>query len=183
MSAILTSNYNDDSFLPYLEAKAKWEEKTERQLDQYRLSDHNDFKDFHRRKGEVIHSSRFIQRLLKLEPRLIVKQQIMHENDWGLYLQTGSKVHFICQVTKGFLTEFSWTTVDYQNLPDEPKWGWRTVLVRLMAKGVLQWDTVVKEFGHSQGANSDRWFQYTEPYRNHHASGVVHRNLRAQFEN
>lgn len=182
MASILPSN-NDD-FLPYAEAMAKYQaEKIEPQLDQYRLSDHAEFKDFHRRKGVVFHSSRFIHRLRELEPRLIVQQQMMHPDDWGLYLQRGNKLIFISQVTKGWLTEFSYTLVDEKDLPSDPKWGWRTVLLRLMTKGVFTWEQIVREFGHSTGANSDRWHQFTEPFRNRQASGVVHMNLKASFEN
>ncbi len=183
MPNILPSHFNDGDFLPTPEAHAKYKaEKIEPQLDTYRLFDHESFKDFERRKGEVIHSSRFIYRLLQLEPKLIVQRQINFPDDLGLYIQHGSKLIFICQVSKGWLTEFSWTSVDRANLPSEPHWGWRTVLLRLMAKGVLSWDRVLREFGNSQNANSDRWWVYTEPFRNRHASGVVHRNLKDHFD-
>jgi hypothetical protein len=181
MPAVLPAHAED--FLPGNIALAKYKaEKIEPQLDQYRLSDQASFKDFERRKGEVVHSSRFLHRLRQLEPRLIVQRQINFPDDWGLYIQRNGKLVFVCQVTKGWLTEFSWTTVDARNLPDVPRWGWRTVLLRLMAKGILTWDQVVREFGHSQNANSDRWWIYTEPFRNRHATGVVHRNLKAHFE-
>jgi len=182
MPFVLPTSY--ENFLPPNEALAKYKaEKVEPLLDTYRLSDHASFRDFERRKGEVIHSSVFIHRLTQLEPMLIVQQQINYPDDWGLYLQRGNRLIFVSQVSKGWLTEWSWTTVDDHNLPETPHWGWRTVLVRLMAKGVLTWEQVVKEFGHSQNANSDRWFQFTEPFRNHHASGIIHSNLKAHFEN
>jgi hypothetical protein len=171
-------------FLPPKEALAKYRaEQIEPHLDTYRLSDHDSLRDFNRRKGEVVHSSRFLHQLRNLEPRLIVQRQVNFVNDWGLYIQHDTKLIFICQISKGWMTEFSWTEVDDQNLPSDPHWGWRTVLVRLMGKGVLTWEQVVEEFGNSQNANSDRWWIYTAPFRNHHASGIVHHNLKAHFEN
>jgi hypothetical protein len=184
MAFVLPSRFSEDDFLPHAEAMAKFKaERIEPQLDQYRLSDHKEFKDFERRKGAMVHSSRFLHRLRQIEPRLVVQQQIMFPDDWGLYLQRGSKLIFLSQVTKGWLTEFSYTLVDEKDLPSDPKWGWRTVLLRLMSKGVFTWEQVLKEFGNSQGANSDRWHQYTEPYRNRHSSGVVHLTLKGHFEN
>jgi len=181
--SVLPSRLTDDDFLPYPEAIAKFKAETNLQLDRYRLSDHNELKDFERRKGAVVHSSRFIHRLREMEPRLIVQQQIMHADDWGLYMQRGNKLIFICQVSKGWLTEFSYTTVDEKDLPSTPHWGWRTVLLRLMSKGIFTWEQIVKEFGHSQGANSDRWMQFTSPYRKGHSTGIIHLNVMSHFEN
>jgi hypothetical protein len=173
----------EDDFLPINIAMAKYQaERIEPLLDTYRLDDHEQFKDFERRKGVVLHSSRFLHRLKEMEPKLIIWKQEMFD-DWGLYLHVNGATVFISQVSKGWLTEFSYTEVDHRNLPSEPHWGWRTVLLRLMEKGVFTWEQVVKEFGHSTGANSDRWFLFTEPFRNHHSTGIVHSNLRAHIEN
>jgi hypothetical protein len=182
MANILPQHFDSDSFLPTDVALSKYKaEKIEPQLEQYRLFDHDSFKDFQRRKGQVIHSSRFILQLKKLIPMLVVQRQVNYENDWGLYLQRDNKLIFLCQVSKGWLTEFSYTTVDEKNLPDEPRWGWRHVLTRLMGKGVLSWDTVIKEFGNSTGVNAERWNMFTAPYRNRQASGTAHKNLMNHF--
>jgi hypothetical protein len=183
MPFVLPTHFDSDSFLPGGIALEKYRaEKIEPQLDTYRLWDHESFKDFNRRKGEVLHSSRFIERLRRLDPRLIIQQQINFPDDWGLYFQRGNRLIHICGFPKGWMTEFSYTLVDRDNLPSDPHWGWRTVLVRLMAKGVLHWEQVIKEFGNSNNANSERWHMFTEPFRNRHAGGVVHRNLKNHFE-
>jgi hypothetical protein len=183
MPFVLPTHFEDDVFLPADIALEKYrQEKIEPQLQSYRLWDHESFKDFSRRKGEVLHSSRFIHRLRTLEPRFIIQQQINFPDDWGLYVQRGNRLIHICPITKGWLTEFSYTTVDRDNLPSDPCWGWRTVLVRCMGNGVLTWDMVVKEFGNSTNANSERWQMYTAPFRNRHSRGVVHRNLKNHFE-
>ena len=51
-----------------------------------------------------------------------------------------------------------------------------------MAKGVLNWENVVQEFGHSEGLNSERWLIYTAPYRNWDGAQVIQRNLANEFE-
>jgi hypothetical protein len=183
MPSILPSHFADGEFLSPHEALAKYAaEKIEPQLDRYRLWDHDSFKDFHRRKGQVIHSSRFIHRLRHLVPRLIVQRQVNFPDDWGLYIQRKTRLIYLSAISKGWLTEFSYALVDERDLPANPVWGWRHVLVRSMAKGALDWITVEREFGNSIGANSERWQIYTEPFRNRHATGVVHRNLRDHFD-
>lgn len=155
-----------EKFLPAHEALVKYHaEKIQPTLDSYKLWDHDSFKDFHRRKGHVIHSSRFLYHLIRLEPRLIVQRQINFENDWGLYIHHHGELILISGMPKSWLTEFSYTTVDERDLPSDPVWGWRHILVRLLSKNVLTWDMVIREFGNSMGANSERWQMYTRPYR------------------
>lgn len=180
MPSILPSRYDD--FLPAAEAFEKYQrEKVEPQLDTYRLSDHEAFRDFERRKGEVLHSSRFIARLKRLEPRLVIQQQINFPDDWGLYFQMNGKLLFIAQVSKGWMTEFSWCVVDDRNLPDVPHWGWRTVLLRLLSRGILTWKQVSEEFGDPANANTDRWHIYTDPFRHSRALGMIHQGFVTTF--
>lgn len=130
----------------------------------------------------MIHSSEFIYRVQKLNPLLFVQHQINFPDDWGLYIEILGRPIYLSGFPKGWLTEFSYSLVDERNLPTEERRGWRTVALRLMAKGVLDWQTVISEFGDSEGFNSERWLIYTAPYRNLDSSQVVERNLTNEFD-
>lgn len=149
--------------------------------DTYRLSDHAAFADFERRKGQVIHSSEVIYRILRLAPRLVVQRQLNFEHEWGFYFP-GQRLIYLSGFHDGWLTEFSYAFVDDRDLPTEERRGWRTVLVRLMGRGVLLWRDVVKEFGNSDGLNSERWLRYTAPYRNRNSAQSIARNLDNEME-
>lgn len=182
MPAILDKRFLDGEFLVPEEALEKYKAtKIEPLHDTYRLWDHESFKDFERRKGMVLHSSEFIERVCRINPSIFVQHQLNFEGDWGLYLDILGRQVYLSGLSKGWLTEFSYTLVDERNLPTEERRGWRTVLMRLMSKGVMTWEEVETEFGNSEGANSDRWHIYTEPFRNSNGSGIVLRNLHNEF--
>jgi hypothetical protein len=83
-------------FLPYDEAKEKYIfEKIEPTLQTYRQSDHDWFRDFNRRKGEVMHSSDLIFKLQTLNPHIFVQNQINFPSDWGLYSSAMGRVQFL----------------------------------------------------------------------------------------
>ena len=148
------------------EARARYQAtKIEPILDTYRMSDHDWFRDFNRRKGEVVHASDLIFRIQKLNPHLQVQNQINFP-DWGLYAENLGRIQYLSGFDKGWLTEFSWTTVDDRNLPVDHKKGWRTVLIELLSKGALTWEQVMAEFGDpSDGFNDERWHIATEHLR------------------
>jgi len=130
----------------------------------------------------VIHSSEFIYRIQQINPLLFVQHQINFQDDWGLYFEILGRPIYLSGFPKGWLTEFSYSLVDNRNLPTEERRGWRSVLLRLMAKGAVEWDAVVTEFGHSEGLNSERWMIYTAPYRNQNSTAIIQRNLANDFE-
>ena len=73
-------------FEPWEEARERYiAEKIEPTLQLYRQSDHEWFKDFSRRKGEVMHSSDLIFQLQRLNPHIFVQSQVNFPDDWGLY--------------------------------------------------------------------------------------------------
>ncbi len=169
-------------FEPWEEARERYvAEKIEPTLQTYRMSDHNWFKNFLRRKGDVIHASDLIFRLQKLNPHLIVQNQINFP-DWGLYIANLGRIQYLSGFGKHWLTEFSWTTVDERDLPVDHQKGWRTVLVELCSKGALTWDQVLMEFGDPlDGFNEERWFIATEHLRLGH-DGIVQKNIANTFE-
>lgn len=165
----------DVEFLPLDEALLKFKgEKIEPQLETYRLYDHRELKDFHMRSGQWIHSSEFIHRVQRLNPRLFVEQQLNFPDQWGFYVDVLGKQKYVSGFPKGWLREFTAIVVDNRNLMegDEIR-GWRHVLVRLMGLGLLSWSQVLKEFGNSEGVNADRWKKFTWPFREGCAARIL----------
>lgn len=144
---------------PWEEARERYiETKIEPILQTYRQSDHSWFKDFSRRRGEVLHHSDLIFRLQKLNPHIFVQQQVNFPDDWGLYTAAFGCIQFLTGLPKGWLTEFSYALVDDRDLPIEERRGWRTVLVYCLLKGAITWEQVIVEFGEPQdGWNEARW--------------------------
>jgi len=183
MTTVLDPRFLDGEFLNPVETLEKYRAtKIEPLHDIYRLYDHDSFKDFSRRRGQVLHSSELVFRTLRLNPCLIVQHQLNFPEDWGFYIGRGNHLIYLSGFHKGYLTEFSYTLVDQRDLPVEEKRGWRTVLLRLMARGVIKWEQVVKEFGHSDGLNSERWLVYTAPYRHRNGAQCIERNLTNEME-
>lgn len=170
-------------FLPWEEAREKYiATKIEPMLQKYRESDHEWFKDFSRRKGEVMHSSDLIFRLQNLNPHITVQSQVNFPDDWGLYSSAVGKIQFLTGLPRGWMTEFSYALVDDRDLPTEEKRGWRTVLVYCLMKGAITWDQVVAEFGEPNDSwNDQRWQEVTADIR-HGGEQVFHRNISNLFE-
>lgn len=146
-------------FEPWEEARERYiAEKIEPTLQRYRESDHDWFKDWSRRKGEVTHSSDLIYRLQKLNPYIFVQSQVNFPDDWGIYTSASGRVQFLTGFPKGWLTEFSYALVDDRDLPTEERRGWRTVLIYCLLKGAITWEQILAEFGEPQdGFNDARW--------------------------
>lgn len=181
--SVLDARFLSGEFLSPAEALEKYQKtKIEPLHDRYRLFDHEAFKDFERRRGFVLHSSEFIYRVQKLNPCVIVQAQLNFPGEWGLYVELNNKLVYLSGFHGGWLTEFSYTLVDERDIPTEERRGWRTVLLKLMARGILAWEEAVEEFGHSDGLNSDRWMMYTEPYRNRNGQRSIERNLDNEME-
>jgi hypothetical protein len=165
-------------FEPWEEARERYiQTRIEPTLQTYRQSDHDWFKDWSRRKGEVMHHSDLIFRLQKLNPHIFVQQSYNFPEDWGLYSSALGCVQFLTGVPKGFLTEFSWALVDDRNLPTEERRGWRTVIVYCLLKGAVTWEQVLAEFGEPQdGFNEQRWAETLADFR-HGGEQQVQRNI------
>jgi hypothetical protein len=167
-----------DQFEPWDEARERYiAEKIEPTLQTYRQSDHDWFKDFSRRKGEVMHSSDLIFRLQNLNPHISVQQQVNFENDWGLYSSAMGRIQFLTGFPKNWLTEFSYALVDDRDLPIEERRGWRTCLVYCLMKGALTWEQVIAEFGEPEdGWNEQRWMEATAEFR-YGGDQIAQRNI------
>jgi hypothetical protein len=165
-------------FLPWEEARERYiEKKIEPLLQTYRQSDHSWFKDWSRRRGEMVHFSDLVYRLQKMNPHIFVQSQINFPDDWGLYTSALGRVQFLTGCPKGWLTEFSYALVDDRDLPTEERRGWRTVLIYALMKGAITWDQVLAEFGEPNDAwNEQRWAEVTTDFR-HGGEQQIHRNI------
>lgn len=153
--------------LPYQEAKIRYqEEQIEPLHDTYRLWDHNDLKNLHKRSGQWMHSSELIYRVQKLNSGVFVQQQINYPDEWGFYADVLGKQTYVSGFSKFWMREFSAIQVDERNLQlgDELR-GWRTVLLRLLTLGILEWRSILGTFGDSDGINAYRWKIYTQKFR------------------
>jgi hypothetical protein len=172
------SQMKPQDFEPWDEARERYAKtKIEPILQKYRQSDHDWFRDWSRRRGEMLHSSDVIFRLQKLNPHIFVQQQINFPDDWGLYSSALGRIQFLTGLPKGWLTEFSYALVDDRDLPTEERRGWRTVLVYCLMKGAITWDQVLAEFGEPNDAwNEQRWCEVTADFR-FGGDGIVDRNI------
>jgi len=152
--------------LPWEEERERYNALIDHDLERYRQSDHDWFKSWSRRKGEVMHSSDLIYRLQKLNPHISVQAQVNFSEDWGLYSSAMGRVQFLTGMPKGWLTELSFSIVDDRDLPIEEKRGWRTCLVYCLLKGAITWEQVLAEFGEpADGFNDYRWQEITADFR------------------
>lgn len=137
-----------------------WED-TDRQLAQYRYPDQEDFKNAERQTGRGMWSNELIRKILALNNRLWVEDCAAIKGCAGFYWAIdGVKKFTNASFEKGFLPEFSIIRVDRADLPaavkvsyvdDVPnspiKYGWRTVLLRLVKVKALTMRQVVAVFG------------------------------------
>jgi hypothetical protein len=168
-----------NDFLPGKEAILRHrQEHIEPLHDTYRLHDHNDLKDLHKRAGQWMHASELIYRVQKLNPCVYVHQQFNYPDEWGFYVDVQSRLTYVSGFHKAWLREFTAILVDDNNLMagDELR-GWRAVLLKLLSKGILRWPQVLREFGDSEGVNANRWRQHTRIFREDDSDQVINLNL------
>lgn len=167
-----------DEFEPADEAIERYvAERIEPTLETYRQSDHDWFKSWSRRKGEMLHSSDLIHAMQKLNPYIFVQAQVNFPSDWGIYTSALGRIQFLTGMPRGWLTEFSYSICDDRDLPTEERRGWRTVLVYTLMKGALTWEQVLAEFGEpTDGFNDYRWQEITADFR-HGGDQTVQRNI------
>jgi hypothetical protein len=164
-----------DGLLNKHEALQKAYEETDRHLqEKYRLPDHEDLKDEKTRTGQRMHSSDFIHKIKGLNSKLWVEETVTPRFGTVLNWYTTGKDEDNKEIKKcltaafypGWLPEFSWMEVDRADLITKENRGWRTVLLRLMAGGVLTLAQVIATFGDASGPASTRWHKETQRYRN-----------------
>jgi hypothetical protein len=141
------------------EKLAGLKEDTNKQLERYRLSDHDELKKSEKRTGQMLYHTDVIRRIEKLTHKRVWAEDSNNDtNVCGFYTQFNGAKKFICAFDKGPLPEFSHITTDERDLPIKEMRGWRTVLTRLMQAKVITWAQVVYGFGDGiDHAAADRW--------------------------
>lgn len=140
---------------------------TDRQLERYRLSDHDDLKNAAKRLGSPLSHTDLIRRVEKITHRRVwAEDSNFDSNVVGFYHVKNGVKSFVCAFDKGPLPEFSIIVTDNADLPIKEKRGWRTVLTRLLHARAISWSEVVYGFGDGMyHAASNRWNANTSKFR------------------
>src|SRR2546423_1796344 len=105
------------------ESVAKYAADTDKMLDIYRLSEHQQMKESWRKRGHM-HASEFIVRVKRMNPCLFVQRQVNQPDHWGFYADVRGKLTYLSAFKKGWLPEFSYILVDEKDLPIDEVRGW-----------------------------------------------------------
>lgn len=167
-SAMLGDGRNNFQNLRNQEAEICVREQNRKDLQKYRWDDQQDMINLKMRRGRMMHRSELILRVKRLNPNIVVEQQINFDDCLGFYAldQVSGKKKYLSSFSKEWMPEFSYIVLDWQDIPETEVRGWRTVLVRLLKTGGLRWRQVQKEFGDPTSIiNALRWFAQTEEFR------------------
>lgn len=140
-------------------------EETDKMLQVYRLDDHEELKNAEKRLGKPMSHTDLIRKVTRLNPAIWEEDSINDRNVVGFYTSRNGVKTYLVAFEKGHLPEFSFILVDAADLPVKEKRGWRTVLLRLLAKNALTWAQVLEVFGDAHNLNSERWRKATQKYR------------------
>ncbi len=148
------------------EALIKLKEDTDRQLKSQRIADQEAFTDVDRRMGKGMLHTELYERVRKLNPNILMETSNNDSSVAGFYVVRNGQKEFVCAFHKGYLPEFSIVTVDARNLPVSERRGWRTVLLRLLAKRCLTLDQINAAFGPvtAQDERGKYWKLFSEGF-------------------
>ncbi len=164
--------YNDsrrlgDKILSKEEALLRKYEDTDRQLQRFRLDDHEALKNLPKRMGKVMLHSDLISKIVRMNPRLWAEDSRANpETVVGFYYTNaeGKKAYAVA-FDKGPVPEYSFIVTDRADLAVKEVRGWRTVLHRLLKLGLLKWKDVLDTFGDPLHAANERWRINTQEFR------------------
>jgi hypothetical protein len=150
------------------EAVARLHERNRKDLDKYRWDDQDDMINCEKRQGQMMCRSDLIRRVTRLNSRIHVEQSINFPDCLGFYdvnQLTGEK-RYLSSFAKGWMPEFSYILLDWQDIPETEVRGWRTTIVRLLKAHALTWRQVYEEFGNpTNPINARRWYAQVEEFR------------------
>src|SRR5579871_748149 len=149
MLVVPSPDYLGDKRLNAKEALLKTYADTDRRLEKYRLSDHNELTKVEKRLGTRMSHTELITKLRKLNPNLHFEDSMNWPNGVGVYYKDheGNKKYAGTGFEKGYLPEYSYILTDAADLPTKEVRGWRTVVMRLLKAELLSWRQVVRVFG------------------------------------
>lgn len=133
-----------------------------------------DYRNDEARVGRLLHHSDFLYKLKKLVPSLFITEGRVI-GDWAIF-QTypgpqskldGREWEYLFYCHMGYIPEFSIYEFNERDIPQrESRRGWRTVLLRLIKKGLLTEETCNKVFGKAEGVASVVWQRSLYNHRN-----------------
>ncbi len=131
-----------------------------------RLPDQDNFKDKERQLGKAMHSSEFVQKVLKLNPGILCEDSLNCRGHAGFYyVEAGEKKYTNASFQKGILPEFSIIATDAADLPVRVQYGWREVLLRLVKARQLSFRQVVRMFGDAGTVQAKAWRRNIRNFR------------------
>ncbi len=120
-----------------------------------------------RQSGHALSANAFMEKLRKLNPDLVLEPHPnrhlpLHADKACLYLVLGGQKVFLMACEGTVMPE--WSVMEVQEVRDlwgrkhqvpgrEIKRGWRTILIRLLQKGLLTLEAVEREFGSGDRAS------------------------------
>ena len=131
------------------ELKRLWS-KTDGMLAAQRWEDQDDFKNVQRQMGKSMASGELVLRISKLNGRLVVQDSLSMKGSAAFYyVNVDKSLKYTNAIfDKGIVPEFTIMRTDAADLPVYyPKYGWRTVVVRLLKGGYISYSQVLKHFG------------------------------------
>ncbi len=169
-----TSNQNQ-------ELLAEQKELSDEVAKEYQFLTPEEYADLEARIGNVMNSSRFIN---KLRDECGIKCWYV-DNPYGNRLTLivedplGIRPSEVaCWVQEGFMNEYSWMRFDEHHAPlDERRRGWRTCLLQLILKRIITEDKANEVFGRAQGPASERYLQTLYELRNKRIKASEETNL------
>lgn len=127
------------------------------------------------RVGRVMHCLDFLAKLNTIIPAylsanvqkglcgLAVKKAAQHPDDPNQRVDW----QYACACQVGYMHEYSTVWVDKHGLPLNEKWrGWRTVILRLILKGLITEQQANQVFGEPTGPSARRYRQQLYDFRN-----------------
>ena len=142
-----------------------WED-TDKQLQQERVPDQENWKNADRQRGIPLDSNELVRRVQKMNPLLWVEDSLGCPGHAGFYfVKQGHKAFSGAHFKKGMVFEFSRIYVDAADRPVGLEYGWREVLHRLLKKRLLTWGQIVKQFPIYASVRSEAFDRQTQELR------------------
>jgi hypothetical protein len=156
------------------EELARWEEENKNLAKQYQFLSPEEYAYEGARIGRIIHSSEFINMLRDDFKLNCWYRRHAHPDKLTLLVKRNNiETEVGCWVANGYMPEYSIVRFDkYGVVLNEKYRGWRTCLLQMILKGMLDEEDVRKSFGQAKGPASERYNSTLFEIRNHYAKAV-----------
>lgn len=145
------------------EALAKAAEDTKRQASANRIDDQDLLEDHDAARGQEMEANELIRRLHLLNPKILITPGGIEGAVAVRYPLPDEHGNIVQQYITGFylqkLPEFSSVITDKMGLPYRECRGWRSVLLPLIERGILDLRKVDVMFGPASGQRTGLWYR------------------------